>query len=115
MTEQVHELITPERHEVLKRAALRHAAGMLHVALTGWDPDHYFPDEAERDLVQEEVQKIADELRARAAVGARRPCSVCGFPYLVRKGGVLGRHVGTDAAGFSTGERCPGVGRPPRA
>ena len=98
----------------LKRAALRHAAGMLYVELAGWDPDHYFPNEAERDLVHEEVQRIADELRARSLVGTRRPCSVCGFGYLVRQDGTVGRHVGTDEAGFSTGERCEGVGRPPR-
>jgi hypothetical protein len=55
-----------------------------------------------------------EEIKARAIVGTRRPCSVCGFRYLVRTGGVVGRHHGVDAAGFSTGERCPGVGKPPR-
>lgn len=101
---------------MLRRAAARHAGMILTTALrAGWDPDHYFPNEAERDLILEEVERIADELRARALVGTRRPCSVCGFRHLVRTGGVVGRHVGTDAAGFSTGEKCPGVGRSPRS
>lgn len=111
----VDELITPERDAALRRAALRHAAGMLHVSLVEWDAGEYFPDEAEEDRVREEVERIADELRARALIGTRRPCSVCGFPYLVRKDGAVGRHAGTDEAGFSTGERCAGVGRPPRS
>lgn len=108
------ELITPERGAGIRRAALRHAAGMIRVSLVEWDASEYFPDAAEEELLREEVERIADELRARALVGTRRPCSVCGFRYLVRTGGVVGRHHGVDEAGFSTGERCPGVGEPPR-
>jgi hypothetical protein len=109
------ELITPGRAKEIRRTATHQAGMILVTALrAGWDPEHYFPDEAERDLVLEEVERIAGELLARALVGTRRPCSVCGFPYLVRKGGVIGHHVGTDAAGFSTGRWCDGVGEPPR-
>lgn len=109
------ELITPERGKELRRAAAHHAGMILTTALrAGWDPDHYFPDEAERDLVLEEVERIAEEIKARALVGTRRPCSVCGFPYRVRKDGAVGRHNGVTPNGFASGERCPGVGRPPR-
>lgn len=109
------ELITPERGKELRRAAAHHAGMLIITALkAGFDPEHYFPDEAERDLVLEEIERIGNEIKVRSVVGTRRPCSVCGFPYLVRKGGVIGRHVGVDPAGFSSGERCPGVGEPPR-
>ncbi|MGY5634204.1 hypothetical protein ACW7N6_38330 [Streptomyces sp. UC1A3] len=113
------DLIPPERAKEIRRAALRHASGMLKVSLGEWDPQTYNPEsarnDAEEELLREAVEQIADELRARSLVGTYRACSVCGLSYLVRKGGVIGHHVGMDAAGFSTGERCDGAGQPPRA
>ncbi|WNI31470.1 hypothetical protein [Streptomyces sp. ITFR-6] len=43
----------------------------------------------------------------------RGECPVCGLDYQLTKDGILGRHNGMTAAGFSTGERCLGVGEPP--
>lgn len=59
-------------------------------------------------------ERIGEEIKARAIVGTSRPCGSCGFPYVVRADGMMRFHHGVDAAGFSTGERCPGVGKPPR-
>ncbi|MFC7791317.1 hypothetical protein [Streptomyces cinereoruber] len=54
-----------------------------------------------------------------AAVPApRRPrergeCAWCHIPYALTKSGRLTWHHGITEAGFSTGETCDGVGRPP--
>jgi hypothetical protein len=67
--------------------------------------------------------RICDRSRARAAMAASRgkgesarmPCAECGLPYAIKANGTVYRHVGMDAAGFSTGEQCPGAGKPPAA
>lgn len=108
-------LIHPDRAKELRRGAAHHAAMIILTALkAGFDPDHYFPDDAERDLVLEEIERIGEEIKARAIVGTHQRCSVCGFPYKVITGGVLGRHYGVTLAGFSSGVRCDGVHKPPR-
>jgi hypothetical protein len=111
-------LIHPDRGAEIRRAAARHAAGMLMISLSEWDPQKYNPDsarnDAEEQLLRDEVERIANELRARALVGTRQPCSVCEFPHTVRADGTIRRHNGVTLAGFSTGTRCDGVGRPPR-
>jgi hypothetical protein len=64
-----------------------------------------------------------DRSRVRAAMAksrekgrpGRKPCAVCGLPFALKADGTLFRHVGMDAAGFSTGEPCAGAGQPPRA
>ncbi|MET9321925.1 hypothetical protein ABZX75_17285 [Streptomyces sp. NPDC003038] len=43
----------------------------------------------------------------------RAECPVCHFDYALTSEGLVGRHNGVDAAGFSTGRRCNGVGRLP--
>jgi hypothetical protein len=107
-------LITPERGKELRRAATHHAAMILITALrAGWDPDHYFPNDAERELVLEEVERIGLELKARALAGTVQRCGHCNFPYRVKADGTMHRHTGVDPAGFSTREACPGVGQPP--
>jgi hypothetical protein len=112
------ELITPERAKEIKRAAARHAAGMLTVSLTEWDPQKYNPElarnDAEEELLREEVEQIAAEIRARAIAGTTQRCAECGFPYRVKADGTMHRHTGVSSSGFSTGEPCPGVGKPPR-
>ncbi|MFB7592382.1 hypothetical protein [Streptomyces sp. NPDC056169] len=111
------DLIAPDRAAEIRRAAARHAAGMLHVSLTEWAPREYAPNDArtdaEEELLREEIGWIADELKARAVVGTRQPCAVCGLPYLVKANGLIGRHNGMDAAGFSTGRTCSGYNRRP--
>ncbi|MGR3875736.1 hypothetical protein ACUXZZ_45205 (plasmid) [Streptomyces graminifolii] len=111
-------LIHPDRAKQIRRAAARHAAGMLMVSLSEWNPRKYNPDsarnDAEEELLREEVERIANELRARALVGSLQPCSVCGFPYTVRANGTIRRHNGVSPAGFSSGTDCDGVGEPPR-
>jgi len=58
--------------------------------------------------------KARDLMRQkRAANGGQGTCSVCGLAYRLRPRGGLWRHYGITAAGFSTGEPCPGVGKPP--
>jgi hypothetical protein len=115
MTEEVHELITPERGKELRRAAAHHAGMILITAIrAGWDPDHYFPNEAERDLVLEEVERIGYEIKARAVIGTSQRCAECGFPYRVKSDGTMHRHTGVSPSGFSTGKPCPGVGKPPQ-
>ena len=64
--------------------------------------------------------RVCERSRARAAMAksrakdeARKPCSICGLPYALKANGTLFRHVGTDSAGFSTGEQCAGAGQPP--
>ncbi|MEE1838158.1 hypothetical protein [Streptomyces sp. SP17KL33] len=109
------DLIHPRRAQELRRAATHHAAMIIITAIrAGWDPDHYFPNEAERDLILEEVEHIANELKARAIVGTLQPCSECDFPYTVNADGTIRHHHGIAPNGYSTGERCPGVGEPPR-
>lgn len=44
---------------------------------------------------------------------ARGECPVCGLDYQLTQEGLLRRHNGMTLAGFSTGERCPGVGERP--
>ncbi|MFD6553754.1 hypothetical protein [Streptomyces sp. NPDC058398] len=107
-------LITPTRAKELRRAAARHAGGMILVSLVEWDPSEYFPNEGERDLVLDEVERIAHEIKARAIVGTSQPCGECGFPYRVKSDGTMHRHTGVSPSGFSTGKPCPGVGKPPR-
>ncbi|MFF1284370.1 hypothetical protein ACFVY4_26960 [Streptomyces sp. NPDC058299] len=112
------DLITPARAADIRRAAARHAAGMLLVSLGEWAPQQYAPhdarNDAEEELLREEVERIAAELRARSIVGTYQVCAGCGFSYRVITGGVLRYHHGIDPAGFSSGERCEGVGEPPR-
>lgn len=108
------QLISPTRAKELRRSATHHAAMILITALrAGWDPEHYFPDQAERDLVLEEVERIAYEIKARALVGTSQRCPVCNFPYRVKANGTMHRHTGVSPSGFSTGKPCPGVGKPP--
>lgn len=111
-------LITPQRAKEIKRAAARHAAGMIHVSLVEWAPreyaEHDARNDAEEELLREEVERIADEIRARAFAGTTQRCGECGFPYRVKADGTVHRHTGVSPSGFSTGEPCRGVGRPPR-
>lgn len=119
LPETTNELITPQRAKEIRRAAARHAAGMILVSLVEWAPQEYAEHDARNDaeeaLLREEVGCIADEIRARALVGTPQPCGSCGFPYTVRTDGTMHFHHGVTPAGFSSGERCPGVGEPPRA
>jgi hypothetical protein len=109
-----HQLIHPDRGKSLRRHAHRHAAAILRNALAaGWDPDYYFPDQTERDLVLDEVEAIAGRLLLAAIAGTRQRCSACNLSYLVKKDGTMHPHNGVDQAGFSTGEPCPGVNHPP--
>jgi len=108
-------LIHPDRAKQLRRGAAHHAAMIILTALkAGFDPEHYFPDDAERDLVLEEIERIGEEIKARAIIGTLQPCSVCHIPYTVRADGMIRRHNGISAAGFSSGTDCDGVGEPPR-
>ena len=108
-------LITPERAKEIRRAAARHAGMMILVSVGEWEPREYVRTDAERDLLIEEVERIGQEIKARALAGTSRPCSRCGFSYQVKSNGTLRRHVGVDPAGFSSGETCPGAGKPPRS
>jgi len=108
-------LITPARAKELRRSAAHHAGMLIITALkAGFDPDHYFPDDAERDLVLEEIGRIGEEIKRRAIVGTSQPCGYCNFPYRIKADGTVHHHNGVDSAGFSSGEPCPGVGKPPR-
>ncbi|GAA3852078.1 hypothetical protein GCM10023084_02840 [Streptomyces lacrimifluminis] len=112
--EEAGPLITPGRAKELRRSAAHHAAMILITARrSGWDPEHYFPDEAERDLVFDEVDRIAEEIKLRAIVGTTQRCPECNFPYRVKADGTMHRHTGCSPSGFSTGRPCPGVGKPP--
>lgn len=51
--------------------------------------------------------------RPAPAPKPRGECPVCSLEYQLTQKGRLGRHNGITPAGFSTGERCPGVGEPP--
>ncbi|NUS80746.1 MAG: hypothetical protein HOV70_31690 [Streptomyces sp.] len=110
--------ITPSRAKEIKRAAARHAAGMLMVSLSEWEPQKYNPesarDDAEEALVREEIERIADEIRLRAIVGTSQPCAECGIPYRIKTDGTLHHHNGVAPNGYSSGDPCPGVGKPPR-
>ncbi|SDM76697.1 hypothetical protein [Streptomyces wuyuanensis] len=44
---------------------------------------------------------------------ARGECPSCGLSYALKADGTMRRHHGMTLAGFSTGEPCPGVGKPP--
>lgn len=116
-TTAADELITPDRAKQIRRAAARHAAGMLMVSLSEWAPQQYAPNDArnaaEEELLREEVQRIADEIQGRAVAGTTQRCGACNFPYRVKGDGTMHRHTGVSPAGFSTGEPCPGVGKPP--
>lgn len=108
-------LITPERAKELRRAAA-HQAGMIIITAikAGFDPDHYFPDEAERDLVLEEVERIGYEIKARAIVGTSQPCAECNRPFRIKANGTVHHHDGIAPNGYASSEPCPGAGRPPR-
>lgn len=110
-------LITPDRAQEIKRAAARHAAGMLTVSLTEWDPKKYNPESARNDdeeqLLREEIERIAEELQGRARVGTRGNCAVCNLNYSIKGDGTIRRHFGMTLSGFSTGEPCPGADKPP--
>lgn len=111
------DLIDPARAKEIKRSAARHAAGMLMVSLSEWAPREYAPgdarNDAEEELLREEVESIAAELRRRSTVGTYQPCSTCGISYRVKADGTVGRHHGMDRAGFSTGQPCAGIGDSP--
>lgn len=113
-----HELITPDRAKEIRRAALRHAGGMLMVSLSEWEPRKYNPDSArdaaEEEPLREEVERIADELKARAIVGTSQPCVECNRSFRIKADGTVGHHDGISFSGYASGERCPGVGKPPR-
>lgn len=114
--EEAGPLITPRRGKELRRAAAHHAGMIIITALrAGFDPDHYFPDEAERELVLDEIERIGNEIKARAIAGTTQRCGECGFPCRVKANGTMHRHTGVSPSGFSTGEPCPGVGKPPAA
>lgn len=110
-------LITPSRAKEIKRAAARHAAGMITVSLNEWEPQKYNPesarDDAEEELLREEIERIAEELRGRARVGTRGNCAVCNLNYSIKGDGTIRRHFGMTPAGFSTGNPCPGADKPP--
>ncbi|MGC4918681.1 hypothetical protein [Streptomyces albogriseolus] len=112
------ELVTPERAKEIKRAAARHAAGMLLVSLGEWAPQQYAPhdarDDAEEELLRDEIEHIAAELRAQARAGTRGHCAVCNRGYSIKGDGTIRRHFGITLAGFSTGNPCPGADKPPR-
>ncbi|MFE3123714.1 hypothetical protein ACFXHD_09865 [Streptomyces hydrogenans] len=111
------DLITPDRAAEIRRAAARHAAGMLNVSLTEWAPREYAPDDARTDaegeLLREEISHIADELKVRAVIGTYQRCAACGMPRRVTAVGLIGHHPGTDEAGSFTGGACAGAGRRP--
>ncbi|MFJ4837139.1 hypothetical protein [Streptomyces sp. NPDC088746] len=111
------ELIAPHRAAEIKRAAARHAAGMLKVSLNEWAPQEYASgdarNDAEEELLRDEIERIAADLRGRSLVGTRQPCIACNVTHKVKENGTVGHHHGMDAAGFSTGRTCPGYGRPP--
>ncbi|MGX1254126.1 hypothetical protein RKD48_006637 [Streptomyces ambofaciens] len=112
------ELISPERAKEIKRAAARHAGMMILVSVGEWEPQKYAPhdarNDAEQELLIEEVERIGNEIKARALVGTSQWCSYCNLPFRVKADGTVGHHLGMDRSGFSSGERCPGVGKPPR-
>ncbi|WP_037616355.1 hypothetical protein [Streptomyces aureus] len=112
-------LITPGRAADIRRAAHHHAAGMLMVSLGEWEPQKYNPEsasnDAEEELLREEVERIAGELRTRALVGTHANCGACDRPYTVKGDGTIRRHFGLTAAGFSTGNPCPGADKPAAA
>ncbi|MFI8360750.1 hypothetical protein ACIGD1_11380 [Streptomyces sp. NPDC085612] len=116
---QQPDLITPARAAEIKDAALRHAGRMILVSVGEWAPKEFAANDArndaEADLLVEEVERIAREILDRRRPRGRRACSVCGLDYLVRRDGRIGHHHGMDPAGFSTGSRCAGVGEPPAA
>jgi hypothetical protein len=108
-------LITPDRAKELRRSAAHHAAMIIITARrAGWDPDNYFSDEVERDLIFEEVDRIAQEIKLRAIVGTSQPCAECGRTFRVKADGTVHHHEGVSVIGYASGERCPGAGRPPR-
>ncbi|MEV8353163.1 hypothetical protein ACFVTT_23405 [Streptomyces niveus] len=115
MTDQ---LVTPARAKEIKRAAARHAAGMIWISLSEWAPQQFAAadarNDAEEEVLREEVERIALEIRGRAFVGTSQPCSECGIPHRIKANGTLHHHNGMDRAGFSTGQPCLGVGKPPR-
>ncbi|MFJ7592479.1 hypothetical protein ACIQZO_34940 [Streptomyces sp. NPDC097617] len=43
----------------------------------------------------------------------RGECPVCNMTYHLTSSGKVGRHNGITLSGFSTGQRCPGIGRAP--
>ncbi|MDH6189195.1 hypothetical protein EES44_24635 [Streptomyces sp. ADI96-15] len=51
--------------------------------------------------------------RTAAPAKPRGDCQRCGLSYALTKDGKLGRHHGITQSGFSTGQRCPGVGLAP--
>lgn len=53
--------------------------------------------------------------RKRRTASVRANCSACHLPYAVKADGTVYRHNGLDAAGFNTGQLCPGAGQPPAA
>lgn len=112
------DLITPGRAKEIKRAAARHAAGMLMVSLSEWAPQQYAPHDArnaaEEELLREEVERIADEIKRRAIVGTSRPCVECNRPFRIKADGTVHHHDGIAPNGYSSGNACPGVGQPPR-
>jgi hypothetical protein len=114
----MNDLITPNRAKEIKRAAARHAAGMLLVSLGEWAPQQYAPhdarNDAEEELLRDEVERIAQEIRTRALVGTSQPCSYCNIPYRIKANGTVHHHNGIAPNGFSSGEACPGAGKPPR-
>lgn len=111
-------LITPDRAREIKRAAARHAAGMIAVSLGEWAPQEYAPHDARNDteeqLLRDEVQRIADDISLRAIVGTSQPCEYCGISYRIKANGTVHHHNGIAPNGYSSNEPCPGVGKPPR-
>ena len=112
------ELITPERAKEIRRAAARHAGMMIRIANGEWDPQKYNPDsardDAEEELLKEEVEKIAVEIMSRALVGTSQLCSECGRPFLVKKNGKIHYHEALYPVGAGEDSSCPGFDEYPR-
>lgn len=119
MADQTHELVTPDRAKEIRRAAARHAGMMILVSVGEWEPQKYAPhdarNDAEQELLIEEVERIAYEIKARALVGTSQRCPECNFPYRVKADGTMHHHNGIAPNGYASGEPCPGVGEPPAA
>lgn len=118
MKELTSYLITPERGKEIRLAAARHAGMMIAIANGEWDPQRFNPDsarnDAEEELLKEEVEKIAVEIMSRGLVGTSHPCSECARMFLVKKNGKIHHHDAMYPVGPGEDPGCPGVNKYPR-